>query len=463
MEGIDATMITTALPAIAADLKMDPIGLKVAVSAYYLAMAVFIPIGSWCADRFGARIMFCLSLAAFTLGSVACAFSYTFLMFVVARATQGAGAALMFPIGRVILLRTLPKNQYVGGLALLSIPAQVGPILGPVIGGFITTYFHWSWLFWINVPLGVGGIILTTRVISNDRLVELGPLDLTGFVLSAIGLAFLGSGLNDVVDSSVSVALAAIGLGFLILYMLHARSVSAPILDLKLFSFETFRICAVSGFVFRAGGAAFGFLLPVMLQVQFGLTALDSGMLTFSGAFGIIFAKVTIAPILRRVGFRRVLVGNALTSAVAVGMTGLLSSRTPLFVIVALVFCVGTLCALQIICLDTLAYANISDRIMNRASALISVLKQFAPAVGVASVGLLMQLCKLMPAYGYNDGFDVRLIFALILVPMAVTSLINARLPPSAGEDVSGHVMRNRRSKMARAGESDKVLAGETD
>jgi len=255
MENLDSTVISTALPAIAIDLREDPIALKLALTSYLLTLAVFIPISGWMADRFGARTVFRVAIVIFTTGSALCGSATSLLDFVIYRIIQGIGGAMMTPVGRLVILRLVPKHELVSALAWLVVPALLGPLIGPPLGGFITTYFSWRWIFWINIPIGIIGIALATRYIENIRERSVLPLDVRGFMLSGIGLAGLAFGFTTIgqhfMPTSISLALLAVGAVALFGYVLHARSTPFPLLDLRLLSIPTFRASVAGGSLFR--------------------------------------------------------------------------------------------------------------------------------------------------------------------------------------------------------------------
>jgi EmrB/QacA subfamily drug resistance transporter len=275
MENMDGTVLATSLPAIAGDLHEDPIVLKLALTSYMLTLAVFIPASGWVADKLGARTVFCSAIVVFTLGSVLCGVSSTLAELIGARVFQGLGGAMMVPVGRLVLLRSVPKSEMVDSLAYLTVPALIGPVVGPPLGGFITTYFHWRWIFWINVPIGLLGIALTLRFIANVREQDVGRFDVKGFFLSGGGLLSLVFGLTvigrSIVPAGVVVGLVAIGALLLALYVAHARRTADPILDLNLLKLPTFVAGVVGGFLFRLGIGAIPFLMPLLLQIGFGL------------------------------------------------------------------------------------------------------------------------------------------------------------------------------------------------
>ncbi len=319
MENMDSTVIATSLPAIAQALGTNPLALKLAVTSYLLALAICIPASGWVADRYGARKIFRIAIGVFVLGSIGCALSGSLEQFVLARIIQGMGGAMMTPVGRLILLRSIDKRVLVNAMSLVTITALVGPISGPPLGGFITTYASWHWIFIINVPIGLVGIALATLYIPDVRAERPEPFDFVGFVLSGLGVGGLAFGLSvmGLAFLPVGVVAALIGVGAIssAAYVVHARRTAVPILDLTLFKLPTFRASVFGGFMFRLGIGALPFLLPLLLQLGFGLTPFQSGLITFTGALGAIFMKAAAASVLRRFGYRRVLLYNSLISS----------------------------------------------------------------------------------------------------------------------------------------------------
>src|SRR5579864_13811 len=305
MENMDSTVIATSLPAIAQALGTNPLALKLAVTSYLLALAICIPASGWVADRYGARKVFRIAIGVFVLGSIGCALSRSLEEFVLARIIQGMGGAMMTPVGRLILLRSIDKRVLVNAMSLVTITALVGPISGPPLGGFITTYASWHWIFIINVPIGLLGIAMATLYIPDVHAEPPGPFDFPGFILSGLGVGGLAFGLSimGLAFLPVGVVAALIGVGAVssAAYIVHARRTAAPILDLTLFKLPTFRASIFGGFMFRLGIGALPFLLPLLLQLGFGLTPFQSGLITFTGALGAIFMKAAAASVLRRV------------------------------------------------------------------------------------------------------------------------------------------------------------------
>ena len=319
MENMDATVIATSLPAIAADIGTNPLALKLAITTYLLSLAIFIPASGWTADRFGARTVFRAAIAVFVVGSIGCAMSNSLTDFVIARVVQGMGGAMMTPVGRMVLIRSIAKRDLVGAMAWVTTPALIGPVLGPPVGGFITTYATWHWIFIINVPIGLIGILLATRYIPDLRADEHERFDVTGMVLAGLGIGGVAFGFSvlglNYLPWFVVAALIVGGACFIAAYLAHARRTDNPALDLTLFKLPTFFASITGGFIFRLGIGALPFLLPLMLQIGFGMTPFQSGLITFASAFGAMGMKWATATILRRFGFRTILVVNSLISS----------------------------------------------------------------------------------------------------------------------------------------------------
>jgi EmrB/QacA subfamily drug resistance transporter len=296
MEQMDSTVIATALPTIAADLGVGPITLKLALTAYMVALAIFIPVSGWMADRFGAKRIFRAAILVFMVGSLLCAISDSLLFFVASRFVQGMGGAMMTPVGRLVLLRTTKKSELVSAMALLTIPGLLGPITGPPVGGFITTFFSWHWIFLINIPIGLLGLVLSSRYLPDIEPIETAAIDWRGFALSSGAASGLVFGLSVMSLPALPIAVGATatlaGVACLILYVRHARHHPAPLLDLSLFGNRSFRAAIIGGTVFRIAAGATPFLLPLMLQLGFGMSAFQSGMTTFIAAVGAISTQV---------------------------------------------------------------------------------------------------------------------------------------------------------------------------
>jgi EmrB/QacA subfamily drug resistance transporter len=445
MENTDSTVIATSLPVIAQSLGEDPIALKLALTSYLVSLAVFIPISGWMADRYGARTIFRAALAVFMLGSVLCALSNSLGAFVGARFVQGMGGAMMVPVGRLVILRSVSKAELVGALAYLTVPALVGPVVGPPLGGFITTYFDWRWIFFINIPIGIVGIVLASLFFEDVREEDVAPLDIRGFLLSAFGFASLMLGLatggRHLVPEAVSYGCVAAGIASLVAYWFHSRRVAHPVLNLSLLKIPTYRIGVVGGSIFRTGIGAIPFLLPLMLQLGFGLDALQSGLITFVSAAGALLMKTAAKTILARYGFRRVLTVNAVVGAAFLAASGLFTPSTPHWIMLCVLLVGGCFRSLQFTGINALSYADISNRDMSGATSLSSVAQQLSLSMGVTIGAFALEAANLVHGGGALGAADFWPAFVLVGLISASSVLMMARLAPDAGAEVSGHIL----------------------
>jgi EmrB/QacA subfamily drug resistance transporter len=444
MENLDSSVISTSLPAIAADIGADPIVLKLAFTAYLLSLAIFIPISGWCADRFGARAVFRSAIAIFTVASLACGFAQSLETLVIARAFQGLGGALMVPVGRIIMLRLVPKAELLGAMALLTMPALVGPLVGPPVGGFITTYFHWRWIFWINIPFGILGIVLASRYMPRLVSASVPKFDLTGFLLVGLGLAATIFGLTilsrSIMPPVVAPVLTVSGMILLGIYVVHARRIPNAILDLRLLKVETFRSSVLGGSLFRIGAGAIPFLLPLLLQVGFGLNAFQTGLLMFASAIGAISMKMVAARVLRRFGFRRVLIVNVLIGSALLATNALLTEHTAHWVIFALFLTSGFFRSLQFTSVNALAYADMGEGEISRASTFSNVAQQLSASLGVALAAFVVEAALAMDHGRVLGADELRLAFLAVAAVSACAIFVHLGLTPEAGHALSGHV-----------------------
>ena len=443
MENMDSTVIATSLPAIARDLGTDPIVLKLAFTTYLLSLTVFIPISGWLADRFGARHVFRIAILTFTLGSIACGMAQSLGWLVAARALQGVGGAMMVPVGRIILLRAIPKSELVDALAWLTIPALLGPLVGPPAGGFITDTFGWRWIFWMNVPFGIVAIGLATWMMPETVVDKVPPLDLRGFILSGLGLSTLVFGLTvvgrDVLPGYWPTALMGFGLVMVVLYVRHARRAAAPILDLRLLRIETFRAGVVGGSLFRLGVGAVPFLLPLMFQIGYGMSAFQSGLITFMAAAGAISMKFGAAKMIRRFGFKRLLLINGVLASLSISVMGLLTDTTPYAIALVLLFAGGFLRSLQFTAMNAMSYADVDNEQASYATGLYTVAQQLSLAGGVVLAAFVLEAAQwwraeaLLTPMDFTIAFAVVAAFSLGALPQFIS------LAPGAGSSVSGN------------------------
>ena len=441
MENMDSTVIATSLPAIAAAIGTNPLALKLAVTSYLLSLAVFIPASGWIADRFGARTVFRAAIAVFVLGSIGCAVSDSLTDFVIARIGQGVGGAMMTPVGRLVLVRTIERRALISAMVWVTVPAMVGPVVGPPVGGFITTYFSWHWIFLINVPIGLVGIVLVTRYIENIKAEAHDPFDFRGMVLAGLAMGGLAFGFSvlglEYLPWPIVAALLGGGTVAALAYVAHARRTPAPILDLSLLRVPTFRASVLGGFLFRVGVGAMPFLLPLLLQLGFHRTPFQSGLITFSSALGAMTMKAGIATILKRLGFRTVLTVNAVVSAAMLAACAAFTPATPIPVIIAILLVGGFFRSLQFTSINTIAYADVPPRLISRATSLTAAAQQLSLSVGVAIGALAVELvvrCNQTPTIGAADFPPA---FLLVAAISALSAPLFWKLPPEAGAELA--------------------------
>jgi len=442
MQNLDSTIIATALPTIARSLHESPLRLNVAITCYLLSLAVFIPISGWTADRFGARRVFTGAIIVFTLGSIGCGLSQSLWMLVIARIVQGMGGAMMVPVGRLVLLRTVPKSELVRAMSYVSVPALIGPVIGPPLGGLIVTYASWRWIFFINIPIGMLGVLLVNLFVENLREATTRPFDLPGFVLTGIGLATLAFGFETAGRGALPlpIALAMLGVGGLCLvaYAWHARRIDHPIIDLALMRIPTYRVTTIGGFLFRMGLGALPFLMPLMLQVGFGLSPLKSGLITFASAAGALSNKLFVSPIIRAVGFRRVLLVNTGVCSGFLFAYSYFRPTTPHAVIFGALLAGGFFRSLQMTSLNTLSYADVPPAMLSRATSLTSMAQQLSQSVGVGTGALLLYVMLATHDRAVSSAADFSFAFAAVAAISLLGLPFFLKMAPDAGAEVSG-------------------------
>ncbi|WP_029585348.1 MFS transporter [Bradyrhizobium sp. URHD0069] len=443
MENMDSTVIATSLPAIAADIGTSPLTLKLAITSYLLSLAIFIPASGWTADRFGARTVFSVAIAVFMVGSIGCALSTSVTHFVIARILQGLGGAMMTPVGRLVLLRSIDKSALVNAMAWVTVPALIGPVIGPPLGGFITTYFSWHWIFLINIPIGLLGIFMALRYIDPIRSEDPERFDLYGLVLAGIGLGGIAFGLSvaglNMLPWPIVAGLVGVGSISMTLYVIHAKRTASPVLDFTLMRLPTLRASIIGGFLFRLGIGALPFLLPLLMQVGFGLSPFRSGLVTFASAVGAMGMKTLAARIIRTFGFRNIMVINAVVSSVFLAACALFTVTTPLLLIMIILVVGGFFRSLQFTAINTVAYAEVEPAQMSRATTLVSVNQQLAISAGVAVGAFSVESTMLVRHVNELSAADFAPAFLIVSIISAVSAYFFWRMPDDAGHEISGH------------------------
>jgi EmrB/QacA subfamily drug resistance transporter len=443
MEILDGTVIAPAAPHIGADLGVSAVDVNVAISAYVLTLAVLIPLSGWLSDRFGSRRIFLTAIAVFTLASAGCAAAPTLPVLTALRVLQAAGGALMVPVGRLVVLRTTGKADLLRAIAYLTWPALVAPVVAPALGGLLSTYASWRWIFLLNLPLGLAGLLLARRLVPDVRDAT-ARLDRRGVVLTAVGVAALVVGLESIgsggPDARLAVPGLLLGMAVIAAAAVHLLRAPVPLLDLRILAVATYRVSAVGGTLFRAVITAVPFLLPLLFQLGFGWTAAQAGLAVVALFVGNLAIKPATTPLMRRFGIRPVLAVAVLASAASlVGMAGL-APGTPLPSVLAVLFVSGIARSVAFSAYNSVAFADVPHRRMTSANTLLSALQELGAGLGIAVGALLVRLADPLTApLGIGDGAAAPYRFALLVLAAALLVAVAeaVRLPANAGAEVT--------------------------
>ncbi|MCF4167287.1 DHA2 family efflux MFS transporter permease subunit [Zavarzinia compransoris] len=449
MEQLDITILATALPAMARDFGTSAPNLSLAMTSYLLSLAIFIPASGLVADRFGARNVFRAAIVVFILGSALCSLADSLAAIVGARLLQGLGGAMMMPVGRLILLRTVDKRDMVAAMSWLLVPALVGPIIGPPLGGFFVTYLDWRWIFYINVPIGLLGLVLSSRFIPNLREAPAPGqrFDATGMALSGIalgGLFFAAELASREGEGRIAIALGLIGAGFGWLYLRHARRHPSPILDVGLMLVPTFRLSMISGSLTRITQGAHPFLLPLMFQLSFGLTAARAGTMILATALGAMLMKALAPALLRALGFRTALTVNGVLCALFYAVCAFFSPSWPEWAIFAVLVASGLSMSLQFTALNTVAYDEIGPARMSAATSFYTTFQQLMLSAGVCAAATVLHVAMTLGERDTPARGDFTAAFLVVTGISLLAVIWNRRLAPDAGSEISGHHLRDR-------------------
>ena len=445
MENLDGTIIATALPQMARSFGVQPVALSIGITSYLLTLAVFIPASGWVADRFGVRAVFTTAIAVFTAASVVCGMTDGLVPFTAARIVQGIGGAMMVPVGRLAVLRATSKDDLMRAISIITWPGLVAPVIGPPLGGLITTHASWRWIFYLNLPLGLIGIVLAWRFLDTARDPEKRPFDGIGFALCGIaGTAVMyAMELTGRSDAAWLETFAFLLVGALTgaAALFHLRRTSHPVVDLAAFRVKTFAVAMSGGLLFRVSISAVPFLLPLMFQVGFGMDAFRSGLLTLAVFAGNLAMKVVTTPVMRRFGFRSVLLVNGAFAALSLAAMSLLTPTTPYVWIVIVLFVSGLARSLQFTAINTLSFADVPKPQMSGASTLSSTLSQMTMGMGVALGAIALRVAAWLHGHGTQSVTPADFSIAFLLVAaVGVVAIVDVfTLDRDAGAHVSGH------------------------
>jgi EmrB/QacA subfamily drug resistance transporter len=443
MESLDTTILNTAVPTVAAALEVQALSMKAVLSSYTLAVAVFVPVSGWLADRFGTRRVFATAIGLFTLGSLLCGLATDIHTLVACRILQGMGGAMMVPVGRLTLVRTFPKSELVRAMSFVAIPSLIGPMLGPVAGGFIVHYLHWRVIFFVNLPIGLLGLYMVWRHLPDYRSDHSTPLDWVGLVLFSAGIALLSYVLEVFGDHSLSgremLALLGISMALLAAYGRHAMTEPHPLLRLVLLRVRNFRVAVSGSFVTRLGAGGMPFLLPLLYQIGMGFSPVQAALLIVPQPLAAMCLKMTVPHILARVGYRRVLIWNTLLMGGCIMLFSTIGPGTPVWQIVLQAFLFGFCSSLQYSSMNTLVYADIAPPDASMASTMASTLQQMSMSFGVATASLAAAL--FIPDAVRSDPAQlihgIHLAFLALGSLTVLSALVFRELKPDDGTAVS--------------------------
>ncbi|MGO9715598.1 MAG: DHA2 family efflux MFS transporter permease subunit [Steroidobacteraceae bacterium] len=445
MESLDTTILNTAVPAIAHALNVAPLSMKAVLASYTLSLAVFIPVSGWMANRFGTRRVFASAIGIFTLGSFLCGISTNIHLLVACRILQGCGGAMMLPVGRLTMVRTFAKSELIRAMGFVAIPGLIGPMLGPLMGGMIIGYFHWSVIFFVNIPIGLAGLVLVYRHLPNYRAAKNHPLDIVGLVLFGSGIALLSYVLEVFGEHTLSgreiTGLLAISAALLGAYGLQSSRNAYPLLQLGLMRTRSFRVAVSGNMLTRLGIGGVPFLLPLLYQVGLGFTPIQSGLMIMPQALAAMSLKPTLPRILKHFGYRRVLIANTVMLGLVMTLFSAVDEGSPRWAIALLAFVYGFFTSTQYTSMNTLAYADVNQDEATGASTIASTVQQLAVSFGIASASLAAAL--FIPDHAHAGAAQmihgIHLALILLGAWTVVSTLVFYELKPGDGEAVSSH------------------------
>ena len=442
MEQLDATVLATALPTMARDFSVSAPAMGIALTSYLLSLAIFIPASGAIADRFGSRTVFSSAIVVFIIGSILCAQAPTLLFLVIARLLQGLGGAMMIPVGRLVLLRSVARKDLVSAMSWLLVPALIGPIVGPPVGGMFVTYLDWRWIFYINVPIGIIGFIFVTIFIDDVKGPAKGRFDLAGFVLSGISLGSLLFGFEMSSRSGegyLAVFLISVGLLFGIAYLRHARKHPSPIMDFSLMKVSTFRTSVIAGSLTRISQGATPFLIPLMLQLGFGMSAAAAGRIAVATAIGSMTMKAVQSKILRTLGFRTALIIFGIIGTLGYGVCAVFRPGWPIPVIFVILALCGFFMSFQFTAYNTIAYDEIDRDRMSSATSFYTTFQQLMLSLGICVAALALHASMYIDDHGVAQLNDFSVAFIVVTLISLLATIWNASFSRTAGSEISGH------------------------
>jgi EmrB/QacA subfamily drug resistance transporter len=428
MEMLDSTILNTAIPSMAQSLHVEPINLKIALISYLLMLAIFIPISGWLADKLGAKKLFIAAFTIFTVSSFGCGWAHNVTELIIMRCFQGIGSAFLVPVARLIVIRSVPRTELVSAMSKVITVGSVGLMLGPVLGGVITEYLSWPWIFFVNLPIGIMAILIGIYKLEDMPPLPVAKLDLLGFILFGFGLAFFIFGLSALTEQDLpliySIGSIVIAVILLLVYFIYARYKEHPVLNTHLLKFNSFKTSVLANLFTRMSFTSVPFLLPLFLQVGFDYTPAESGLLLMPMAFGVVASKLVVAPLLKYLGYRRYLISNTLLVALIVTSFALVSNNTPWVVVAILTFFYGVITSVQFSGMNSLAYIELNHQEVSTATSFIGTLQTFSQSLGVAIAALLLHFVAFIVSTSLVNPVAFKLAFVILGIFTLISVII---------------------------------------
>jgi len=441
MQSLDGTILITSLPSIAKDMNYSPLEMQSIIVSYTLTLAIFIPLSGWLSDKFGTKKIFTFAVSIFALGSLLCALSPDLTSLIISRIIQAIGGSMMVPVARLAILYAYPKNQLLKVINFMTIPGLIGPVIGPSLGGYLSDNFSWHWIFLVNIPIGIIGIIFTQKIMPNFTN-TVGKFDLKGLLYFSLALVLLTLILElssiGVISLTIIIGLVILTILFFTIYLIHSKRTEKPIIDLNLFKIRTLRI-GLSGSLFtRLGISGIPFLLPLMLQVGFGYSATIAGLMLLPSAVSNVLIKPFVVPLVQKIGYRNILISNTLLLAIIITAISFATKETPLLYFVLLMIIYGAVNSVQMASMNTISLSDLNNETASSGNSLLAIMQQLSMSFGISAAALILSFYKNM--HGFIEGNTItafKYSFITLGILTALSTVVFTKLKKNDGNSFS--------------------------